>query len=227
MFTDFYHGIIKKTVVSFGTLFNNIHITREIPNGVSQRIKVPLTYSVKEKFINRLNVSLADLSNQAVQITLPRMSFAITGMTYDAERKKNSINRRYRETVGTDVNIEFSYHHMPVPYDLDMTLSCYVRNMDDGLQIVEQIVPYFTPEFSITIKPDVLGDASEKLDIPIVLTQVTTEEAFEGPLVSENNRFIMWDLTFTAKINLYGPVKDHNLINYIQSNIIDIENDQP
>ena len=227
MFTDFYHGIIRKTVVSFGTLFNNIHINREIPNGVSQRIKVPLTYSVKEKFINRLNVSLADLSNQAVQITLPRMSFAVTGISYDAERKKNSINRRYMETVNTNGDTQYSYHHMPVPYNLDMTLSTYVRNMDDGLQIVEQILPYFTPEFSMTIKPGVLGNEQEKLDIPIILTQVATEETFEGPLVSENNRFIMWDMTFTAKINLYGPVKQHNVINYIETNIVDIENDQP
>ena len=226
MFTDFYHGMIKKTVVGFGTLFNNIHINRNDGAGNNQRIRIPLTYSVKEKFVNRLSTSLANLQNQAVQITLPRMSFAITAISYDPERKKNSIHRRYKETVDVDGDVEFSYHHANVPYNIDFTLSCYVRNMDDGLQIVEQILPYFTPEFTITMNPGILGDENEKLDIPLVLTQVSTEEAVEGPLVDETTRFIVWDLTFTAKLNLYGPVKSHKVIKQMEAGIFDINNDQ-
>lgn len=226
MFTDFYHGIVRKTVVGFGTLFNNIHINRDDGAGRTQRIKIPITYAVKEKFINRLSTSLANLGNQALQITLPRMSFAITGISYDAERKKNSIHRRYKETVQTDGDVEFSYHHSTVPYNIDFTLSTYVRNMDDGLQIIEQILPYFTPEFTITIKPGVLGDEAEKLDIPLVLTQVTTEEAVEGPLVDETTRFIVWDMVFTAKVNLYGPVKTHEVIKNMNIGIFDYNNDQ-
>jgi hypothetical protein len=222
MFTPFYHGLIRKTVVGFGTLFNNIYVTREQGNKV-QKIKVPLTYSVKEKFINRLSTNLANLEEQATQITLPRMSFAITNIVYDSERKKNSIHKRYKQTVTTNDDIEFSYHYSNVPYNIDFTLSTYVRNMDDGLQIVEQILPFFTPEFTITIKPGVLSDVNEKLDIPIVLTQVSTQEAFEGPLVSETTRFITWDLTFTAKMMVYGPVKESGLIKHIENNIFDID----
>ena len=151
------------------------------------------------------------------------MSFAITNIVYDAERKKNSINKRYKETVTTNGDVEFSYHYSNVPYNVDFTLSCYVRNMEDGLQIVEQILPFFTPEFTITIKPGVLNDLREKLDIPIVLTQVSTEEAYEGALVDHNTRFIVWDLTFTAKMMIYGPVKEHEVIKHMVTHIFDLD----
>jgi hypothetical protein len=226
MFTEFYHGLIRKTVIAFGTMFNQIYVNRDDGSGNKQRIKVPLTYSTKEKFINRLSTSLSDLNNQSTQITLPRMSFAISSILYDAERKKNSIHRRYKETVATSGDVEFSYHHSTVPYNIDFTLSCYVRNMDDGLQIVEQILPFFTPEFTITIKPGVLSDSAEKLDIPLVLNQVSTEEAVEGALLTENTRFIVWDLTFTAKTNIYGPVKSHKLIKQVEASIFGFDDNQ-
>jgi hypothetical protein len=222
MFTTFYHGLIKKAVVSFGTLFNNLYIVRTA-GSETQKIKVPLVYSPKEKFIQKLEQSFADLRNQATQITLPRMSFYISNMQYDPERKKNSIHKRVKETVTTNDDVEFSFHHSNVPYNLDFTLSCYVRNMDDGLQIVEQILPYFTPEFTITIKPGVLGDENEKLDIPIVLSSITTEEKADGSLVQENTRFITWDLTFTAKMMIYGPVKSGNVIKTADINLFDME----
>lgn len=223
MFSNFYHGLIRKTVVSFGTLFNNLYIVRDNNTGKSQKIKVPLVYSTKEKFIQRLAISLSDLNNQSTQITLPRMSFAITNMTYDPERKKISINKRYKETLTTNNDVEFSYHHSNVPYNIDFTLSCYVRNMDDGLQIVEQILPYFTPEFTVTINPGILKDSNEKLDIPIILTAVTTQEETEGALVDSATRFIMWDFTFTAKMMVYGPVKTSGIIKHIETNIFDLE----
>lgn len=225
MFTTFYHGLIRKTVVGFGTLFNNIYVTRQ-EGSKYQKIKVPLSYSVKEKFINRLNTNLADLENQSTQITLPRMSFAITNVVYDPERKKNSIQKRYKETITTSGDVEYSFHYANVPYNIDFTLSCYVRNMEDGLQIVEQILPFFTPEFTITIKPGVLSDLDEKLDIPLVLTQVSSQEMVEGPLVTETTRFIVWDLTFTAKVMIYGPVKEQPLIKNIETNIFQFERDE-
>jgi hypothetical protein len=223
MFTNFYHGLIRKTVISFGTLFNNIYINRTDGANKTQKIKVPLIYSPKEIFMQKLALSFANLENQAVQITLPRMSFAITNIQYDPERKKNSINKRYKETVSTNNEMEFSYHHCNVPYNIDFTLSSYVRNMDDGLQIVEQILPYFTPEFTVTIKPGVLSDSYEKLDIPIVLTSVTTEERAEGSLAMEKTRFISWDMVFTAKMMIYGPVKTSPLIQDVEANIFRLE----
>ena len=223
MFTNFYHGLIRKTVISFGTLFNNLYINRTDGQNRNQKIKVPLVYSPKEKFMQKLSQSFADLENQATQITLPRMSFSISNMQYDPERKKNSIQKRYKETVTTSGDMEFSYHHCNVPYNLEFTLSSYVRNMDDGLQIVEQILPYFTPEFTVTIKPGVLGDSYEKLDIPIVLTSVTTEEKAEGSLLTESTRFITRDMVFAAKMMIYGPVKTSPLIQNIDANIFRLE----
>lgn len=223
MFTDFYHGLIRKTVISFGTMFNNIYVKRSDSQGRLQRIKVPLVYSPKEIFMNKLALSFADLQNQATQITLPRMSFSVINIQYDADRKKNSIGKRFKETVSTNGDMEFSYHFSNVPYNLDFNLSCYVRNMEDGLQIVEQILPYFTPEFTVTIKPGVLGDQYEKLDIPIVLTSVTTQEKAEGTIATEKTRFITWDLAFTAKMMIYGPVKQTPLIQNVQADIFKLE----
>lgn len=223
MFAEFYHNSIRKTVTGFGTLFNNIFITRSNGMGNTQRIKVPLTYSNKEKFIHRLSVSLADLENQQTQITLPRLSFSLTNVAYDPERKKNSIVRRFRTEVDTNNNDINKYHFSNIPYNLEFTLSIYTRNTDDGIQIVEQILPFFTPEFTITIKPDILGDTDEKLDIPIVLTQVTPTEISEGMLSTEATRLITWDLTFTAKTMVYGPVKDVGLIKHIEANFFHLE----
>jgi hypothetical protein len=219
MFTDFYHGLIRKTTIAFGTLFNNIYINREDGN----RIKVPLIYSAKEKFIHRINKSLSDLNNQALQIILPRMSFSITNFQYDPERKKNTMQKRYKETVDVDGDISYSYHYSNVPYNIDYSLTCYARNMDDGLQIVEQILPYFTPEFTVTIKPGILSDSNEKLDIPIILNTVTNEELYEGAFSEENTRMLTWTLGFTAKMMVYGPVKNQGLIKSVETNIFDLE----
>lgn len=225
MFTQFYHGLIRKTVISFGTMFNNIYIKRNDTQGRVQKIKVPLVYSPKEIFMNKLALSFANLENQATQITLPRMSFSIVNIQYDGDRKKNSINKRYKETVTTNEDMQFSYHYSNVPYNIDFNLSCYVRNSDDGLQIVEQILPYFTPEFTVTIKPGVLSDSYEKLDIPIVLTAVTTQEKAEGSIALEKTRLITWDLSFTAKMMIYGPVKTSPLIQNVEANIFKLEDD--
>ncbi len=149
MFTTFYHGTIRKMVTAFGTLFNNIYIQRT-DSGVTKKIKVPLIYSPKEKFVHRLNL---DVDKTMVQTILPRMGFSITGMNYDAERKKNSLNKRWKQEIGTNDEITFQYRYEDVPYNIDFELYIYTRNIDDGLQIVEQILPFFTPDFTITIKP--------------------------------------------------------------------------
>lgn len=222
MFTTFYHEITKKTVVAFGTLFNNIFIERKDNQGtIQQKIKIPLTYAAKEKFMQRLSVNLNDPSAYASQIILPVLSFQIVNITYDAERKKNSINKRIAQDLTINDQISYKYHYADVPYNINFMLSLYSRNIDDGLQIMEQILPYFSPEFTITIKPNILKDSTEKIDIPIILNEVKYTEVFEGELVKENTRFLTWDFIFTAKTNMYGPVRTAKLITNMNINIFD------
>ena len=136
MFSTFYHELTKKTVVAFGTLFNNIFIQRKNNNDTEiQKIKIPLTYAAKEKFMQRLSINLNDPSAYASQIILPAMSFQILNIVYDKERKKNSIQKRYVQDLEITDDIVINYHYADVPYNLNFQLSLYSRNIDDGLQI--------------------------------------------------------------------------------------------
>jgi hypothetical protein len=218
MFTHFYHSSTRKLVTAFGTLFNNIYISRT-DGGVTKKIKVPLIYSPKEKFVHRLNL---DVDKTMVQTILPRMGFSITSMTYDTDRKKNSINKRWKQEINTNDDVIFQYRYEDVPYNIDFELYVYTRNMDDGLQIIEQILPFFTPEFTITIKPKILNTSDEKVDIPIILNQITPSEIYDDKF-SEETRVLTWDLQFTTKTYLYGPVKGApNIIKDVNINIFDI-----
>ena len=215
MFTTFYYGITKKVVASFGTLFNNIYIVRE-----NKKIKVPLIYSPKEKFIHRLKL---DFGKQQFQTILPRMGFSISGMGYDAERKKNSTNRKIKDIVKMNEEISFKYRFEDVPYSIAFELYAYVRNIDDGLQIFEQIVPFFTPEFTITVKPQILeNSAEEKIDIPIVLKQTSIAEMYDGSY-NDETRVLNFNLSFEAKVFYPGPVKQAEVIKYIDIDIFDID----
>ena len=217
MFGTFYHSLVRKSVVTFGTLFNNIYIERSATGTETQKIKVPLSYASKERMFYRLNINASEPKYYATQIVLPRMSFAITSIAYDAERKRNIISKRY--AVKDDQKIK--YHHSEVPYNIGFSLYIYVKNVDDGLQILEQILPFFNPQFNITIKPDILGDVNELLDIPIVLNQVSPTEVYEGILKDDPSRIVVWELTFSAKIALYGPVHTNGLIKTADINIFD------
>ena len=219
MFSTFYHATTRKLVTAFGTLFNNIYIERT-DEGVTKKIKVPLIYSPKEKFIHRLNL---DIDKTMIQTVLPRMGFSIAGISYDAERKKNSLNKRWKQDVGTNDDITFQYRYEDVPYNIDFELYIYARNIDDGLQVVEQILPFFTPDFTITIKPKVLNNALEKVDIPIILNQITPNEVYDQKF-SEDTRMLTWDLQFTAKANLYGPVRNSSsIIKDVKVNLFDFD----
>jgi len=219
MFRTFYHGTIRKLVTAFGTLFNNIYIVRN--DGVTtKKIKVPLIYSPKEKFVHRLNL---DVDKTMIQTVLPRMGFAITGISYDAERKKNSLNKRWKQDIGTNDEISFQYRYEDVPYNIDFELYIFARNIDDGLQIVEQILPFFTPDFTITIKPNVMNNAVEKVDIPIVLNQITPTEVYDQKF-SDDTRVLNWDLQFSAKAMLYGPVRNSSsIIKDVNINLFDFD----
>jgi hypothetical protein len=220
MFTTFYHGITKKITASFGTLFNNIYIERGQGN-TYKKIKVPLTYSPKERMMERLNIELDDPKAYAAQLSLPRMSFMMTNFEYDTERKKNSIVKRKIEKELTNGDVTINYHHAEVPYKLGYSVYVYSRAMDDGLKIVEQILPFFTPEFTLTIKPGVLGDVYEKIDVPITLLSVEPDQQFEGSFKDENQRTIVWELKFVVRTSFYGPVKDSGLIKTMDINFFD------
>jgi hypothetical protein len=199
MFEYFYNEILRRTVIAFGSLFNNIEIkhTNASDNIVSV-IKVPLAYGPTQKFLARLEQS-ADLS-QKTQITLPRMSFEFTGLTYDASRKVTTTQAFTVKdpTDGTETKKAF----MPVPYNMQFELSIMSKINDDCLQIVEQILPYFQPAYTLTV--DLVESINEKRDIPIVLENITMQDDYEGNFTTR--RVLLYTLRFTAKTYLFGPV---------------------
>jgi hypothetical protein len=199
MFEYFYNEILRRTVISFGSLFNNIEIKHnDSSDNVVSVIKVPLAYGPTQKFLARLDQS-ADLSKKT-QITLPRMSFEFTGLTYDATRKVTTTQTFTVKdpTTGTETKKAF----MPVPYNMQFELSIMSKLNDDCLQIVEQILPYFQPAYTLTI--DLVQSINEKRDIPIVLENITMQDDYEGDFTTR--RVLLYTLRFTAKTYLFGPV---------------------
>jgi hypothetical protein len=210
MFTQFYNQSIRRMVVAFGGIFNQIKISRTESSG-TKYIEVPLAYAPKEKYKVRL-ASDPYLQNP-MQITLPRMAFEITGFAYDPTRKRNSVQRNIiRDTTSSAVKYTFS----EVPYNIDFGLYVYVRNMDDGLQIIEQILPYFAPEFVATINFDAVNT---KVDVPIYLNAVSSEEDYEGDF--QTRRSIIFTLNFTMKSYIFGNVRSYNEIRKVDAKIYD------
>lgn len=195
----FSHGLLRDYVVSFGTLFNNIKINRRAASGGdADTIAIPLTYAPRQRYLERIN---GDLNlDRPLALTLPRMSFEMTGMTYSSERKLNTLNQLHRTRTTSNTKIFTSY--APVPYDVAFQLNIYVGNIEDGTHIVEQILPYFTPEFTVSLRR--VSDLELNIDLPIILNSVSTEDNYEGSL--EDRRFIIWTLDFTLKGQLYGFV---------------------
>jgi hypothetical protein len=199
MFEYFYHEILRRTVIAFGSLFNGIEIKHtNASNNVVSVIKVPLAYGPTQKFLARLEQS-ADLSKKT-QITLPRMSFEFTGLTYDSSRKVTTTQSFTIKdaTNGTEIKKAF----MPVPYNMQFELSIMSKLNDDCLQIVEQILPYFQPAYTLTV--DLVESINEKRDIPIVLENITMQDDYEGDFNSR--RVLLYTLRFTAKTYLFGPL---------------------
>jgi hypothetical protein len=193
-----YHEIFRKTIVAFGTLFNNIELRRS-----NEVMKVPLAYGPKQKFLARLDQN-PDPTNKRVQITVPRISFEINGITYDSSRKV-SPTQKIKFSKDTDENKNV---YMPVPYNLSFELAIISKNQEDGLQILEQILPYFQPHFNLTVK--LLPDVDETKDVPVILTSVDYEDDYEGDFATR--RAITYTLQFTVKTYLYGPVTDATTI---------------
>ena len=185
----YYHEILRKTIISFGTIFNDIHIRhRDGAGQESSDMRVPLAYGPMQKFLARLEQQ-ADL-NKAVQITLPRMSFETTNIAYDPTRKAG-ITQTFKATDGSKLRKVF----MPVPYNVGFVLNILVKLNDDALQIVEQILPYFQPSFNVTV--DLINVIGEKRDIPIVLDNISFQDDYEGDFATR--RALIYTLNFTAK----------------------------
>ena len=199
MFEYFYHEILRRTVVSFGSLFNEISIKHTDNSGnVKSVIKVPLAYGPTQKFLARLEQS-PDL-NKPEQITLPRMSFEFTGLTYDPTRKSTTTQTFITKSAVDGTETKKVY--LPVPYNMQFELSIMCKLNDDALQIIEQILPFFQPSYSMTI--ELVDIINEKRDIPVILENITMQDDYEGNFTTR--RVLIYTLRFTAKTYLFGPV---------------------
>jgi len=208
---QFYHETMRKIVVSFGTLFNNIQIVRKNSAGaIVQSMKVPLAYGPQQKFLARLNADPALASKIAV--TLPRLGFEMNGITYDPSRKLNRVQKFRKIKSSTDDSNKLDSQYMPVPYNIEFTLYAMAKNSDDALQIVEQILPYFQPDYTLTIND--MADMGIKRDVPIILNDVSYEDNYQGDFTER--RAIIYTMTFTAKFYLYGPVTSSSVIKTVQ-----------
>ena len=195
----YYHQIIRKTIIAFGTLFNDIHIRHTDGQGNAESdIKVPLAYGPSQKFLARLDQQ-ADL-NKAVQITLPRLSFEMTSINYDPSRRSSLIQTFKTCDDGSKVKKVF----MPVPYNIGFELNLLSKLNDDSLQVLEQILPYFQPHFNLTI--DLIDSIGEKRDIPIVLESINFQDDYEGNF--DTRRALIHTFNFTAKTYLFGAIAD-------------------
>lgn len=200
MFEYFYNEIFRSVIIGFGTLFNGIEIQhKDSEDDVFSTIKVPLAYGPTQKFLARMQQE-ADL-NRPVQITLPRMSFEFTGLTYDPSRKSTQMQTVINQTPD-GANIKKNY--MPVPYNMSFELVIYTKLNDDMLQIVEQILPYFQPHYNLSV--NFLGNLKEKRDIAIQLDNIVMSDDYEGNF--DTRRALIYTLNFTAKTYLFGPVTD-------------------
>jgi hypothetical protein len=201
MFEYFYNEILRRTIIGFGTLFNSISIKQSGGDTDASIIRVPLAYGPTQKFLARLTQS-PDL-NKATSLSLPRMSFEFTGLTYDPGRKVTTTQKIIIQNPDSDTPDE-KKAYMPVPYNMQFELAVMTKLNDDALQIVEQILPYFQPSYNLTV--NLVGSINEKRDIPIVLENITMQDDYEGDF--ESRRVLMYTLRFTAKTYLFGPVTE-------------------
>ena len=196
--TYFYHEIIRKTVIAFGTLFNDVHIRHQDAAGKDiNEMKVPVSYGPRQKFLARIQQQ-PDL-NKATQLSLPRMSFEVNNITYDPSRK-TGVTQTFKVKDGKQVKKVF----MPVPYNLGFELNILTKLQDDSLQILEQVLPFFQPGFTLSI--DLVKSIGEKRDVPMVLDSINFTDDYEGNF--ETRRALIYTLNFTAKTFMFGPVAD-------------------
>lgn len=209
----FYHGLIKKYVTLFGTLFNDVYIN--VPDDADineiRTIKVPISYGPREKVLARVTADPG--LNRMPAIVLPRMSFEMGNITYAPERKLNTVGKRY--AIDSTSTNKLKYVYNPVPYDIAFTLSIMVKNAEDGTRIVEQILPFFTPEWTTTV--ELIPDMDIIVDIPLVLNTIDVQDDYEGDF--EKRRAVIWTLGFTMKAYMYGPLRKSGVIKFANTNL--------
>ncbi len=206
--SDFYHSLLKKYVTIFGLIFDSISISRFNSEGqVTERFKIPLAYAAKDKLLARVIQDPA--LNKPTSIDLPRMGFEYIGMTYDGDRKLNRVKKRVRP--GTDAN-HFKIQYVPTPYNIQFALYIMVKNTEDGTKIIEQILPFFCPDFTATAHLVPEMDITE--DIPIVLNGVSIEDRYEGALTER--QVLIYTLSFTMKGYFYGPIVEKPIIKFVK-----------
>lgn len=207
----FYWGTIRKAVIAFGNMFNNIHIDRRDGSGnVIQSLKVPLAYAPRSKFIARIEAQPND-PEQDFGVVLPRIGFEMIGIQYDPSRRVSLVqqNRSINSTATT-----FNAQYAPSPYNIDVNLYVYTRNQDDGLQIVEQILPYFNPDYNLSLKA--IPPLNIVNDLPILLNNISYEDNYENDFLTRHS--IIWTFNFTLKLNFYGPIAKQNVIRKVIAN---------
>jgi len=201
----FYWGTIRKAIVAFGNMFNNINIERRDADGnIVQILKVPISYAGKQKALARIQ-QRPNVDDRNIQVIVPRMAFEMSALNYDFNRKISPIQQN-RAVNATSSTLDSQY--APTPYNIAVQLYVYVKNQDDGLQIIEQILPYFNPDYNLTVKA--IPQLNIKNDLPILLENVTFEDNYEGDF--DDRRTIIWTLSFTMKLNFYGPVNKQGVI---------------
>ena len=203
----FYHQHIRKAIIAFGTIFNQMSVKRKDVNGASvQYLRIPLAYSPKQKFLSRI-ASVPGNDPASIAITLPRMGFEITGLQYNPNRKLSLVTRNVAVGQGDSAN-QLRSQYTSTPYDMEISLFIMTKNQDDGLQIVEQILPFFNPDFNVTIKD--IPEMGITRDLQIILNSINYEDNYEGDYNQRTS--IMWTLSFTLSLNFYGPVDLQGII---------------
>ena len=209
--TPFYNESIRKTVVAFGSLFNSVYVN--VGNDI---VRVPLSYAPKQKWFDRINNGKLE-DGRTFAMTLPRMGFEITSYSYDPDRKRNTITKVIKTPNGfNNTKKQQTFRWAEVPYKLEFGLYIMAKNMDTGLRIVESILPYFTPDFNVTIN---FTEIDKQIDVPVVLNSIDSEDIYEGDF--DDRRTIMFTLSFTVKTNIYGPLRDSKAIKQVQVGIHD------
>ena len=218
--TYFYHKRVRSAVSVFGSLFNNLYVLRKNSAGQTiSQVKVPLSNAPKRNFIARLeSMNNGEEAERRVAIKLPRMSFEITSIAYDETRQLNKMNTLNKVVSGSTTTRQKIFSH--TPYNINFDLNVYAKSQDDALQIVEQVFPFFTPQYTVTVKPfSNITDLTE--DVPITLTSTNFSDDFEGAI--EQRRTIVYTLSFEMKINFYGPLNTSKVIREVSNNIFIID----
>lgn len=209
----FYHKITRNVIVAFGSLFSGIKITRKNQDeSVEQTVTVPIAYAPKEKWIVRLEQDPTTENQQ--YITLPRLSFEVTGYAYDPSRKTNRSSY-----ITCSDGTTMSKVYAPVPYNIDISLYALTKTTEDGLQIIEQILPFFAPEFTMGIKA--VPESNIVMDVPIILNSVSFQDDYEGDF--QTRRFVTYTMNFTLKAWMFGPVTDQGIIHRVNVDLTGFE----